>query len=185
MIRVILILCTLIPSGCARLPDTCATIFPRLSYCIQGTEGIEAFSVMQEVEYRSNDASGRFLVRLEVDQTAFRMALLTMLGQSLGSLSFEKNSEIGIIMPGGEKLFDILLPAAYVQLALWPREKILKGLQARSIDVQDSNGRRVLLNRNGKTIITIEYEGTIPPYDRLVLSSSEGHQVIITTLERD
>jgi hypothetical protein len=175
----------LIFGGCARLPDTCTTVFPRGSYCIQSTEGIEAFSALQEVEYRIKDASGRFLVRLEVDQTAFRMALLTMLGQSLGSLSYEKNSQIRIIAPGGEKYFDILMPAAYIQLALWPREKILKGLQAPSIDVRDSSGRRVLMTKTGDTIITIEYEGMVPPYDRLIMSSSEGRQVIITTLERD
>lgn len=180
-----LILCMLILGGCAKLPDTCTTVFPRTTYCIQGTEGIDAFSVLQEVEFKSNDSSGKFLIRLEVDQTAFRMALLTMLGQSLGSLSYEKNSEIRVIAPGGEKHFNILMPVAYVQLALWPREIILKGLQAQSIDVQESSRRRVFMNKKGNTIIAIEYEGTAPPYDRLVMSSSEGHKVIITTLERD
>ena len=184
MIR-ILLLYMLILGGCARLPDTCTTVFPRATYCIQGTEGVDAFSVLQEVEFKSNDSSGRFLIRLEVDQTAFRMALLTMLGQSLGSLSYEKNKEIRIVAPGGEKYFDILMPVAYVQLALWPKELILKGLQKQSIDVQESSGRRVLMNKKGNTIITIEYEGTGPSYNRLVMSSTEGHKVIITTLERD
>lgn len=183
--RGILILWMMILGGCARLPDTCTTVFPRETYCIQDTEGIDTFSVLQELEFKSKDSSGRFLVRLEVDQATFRMALLTMLGQSLGSISYENNGEIKIVAPGGEKHFDILMPAAYVQLALWPRQKILKGLQTQSIDVQESSGRRMLMNKKGNTIITIEYEGSAPPYSRLIMSSSEGHKVIITTLERD
>jgi hypothetical protein len=175
----------LIFGGCAKLPETCTTVFPWTQYCIQSTEGIKAFAVLQEVEFQRNNESERFLVRLEVDQDSFRLALLTTLGQSLGSLSIAKNRKTVVASPGVEGHFDMLMPAAYVQLALWPRAVILKGLQSRSIDVQEAGGRRVFKDKNGQTIILVEYEGSAPPYDRLIMSSADGHKVIITTLERD
>lgn len=183
--RGLLIACILLLGGCARLPDTCTTVLPRAAYCIQGVEGNDAFSVLQQVEFQGDGASGRFLVRLEVDKTAFRMALLTMLGQSLGSVRYGGSGDILIVVPGGEQQFDMLMPAAYVQWALWPKEQVAKGFPDRSLEVREESGRRVFLDRKGRTVMTIDYEGAAPAYNRLVVSSPEGRQAIITTLEKD
>jgi hypothetical protein len=153
---------------------------------MQDTSGIEPFSVLQELEIIRNDKSERFLVKLEVDQSSFRMAILTLLGQSLGSFTYANGNYTMIVMPGMEKQFSSLSPAALVQLALWPREKAQHGLEPVSIyEIEDGNGWRILKNKKGNTILRMDYEGKTPIYSRLTISSSDGTRVVITTLERD
>jgi hypothetical protein len=146
------------------------------------SEGPRLF-VTQEVLFQlPGDREERLLTSLENDADHLSIVASSPMGQTLFTLQLRQ----GIVTVDARvplpKEFDTRLLPALIQLANWPLEDLRKGLEA-DASLQEVDQIRSL-RRKGRIVLTLQREGTVPPYRKIVLElPSASMRAIITTLE--
>lgn len=146
--------------SCPRLPEG--------QYCLQSTTSIAPFAAQQKVDAYFGNRHETLLMEMEVDAAAMRLVGLTPFGQTLLQVEYD-NIAIRATLPDS-RLDPALIPAL-VQIALWPRETVQKGLTP-ELSIEDQTGFR-RIHRGDKTVVEITYEGKHPPYQAMHLRLPE------------
>ncbi len=146
------------------------------------SEGPKLF-VTQEVLFNlPGDREERLVTTLENDADHLSIVASSPMGQTLFTLQLKQGSfmlDARVPLP---KEFDPRLLPALIQLANWPLEDLRKGLQADATLQEEDQVRS--LRRKGRTILTLQREGPLPPYRRIILElPSASIRAVITTLE--
>jgi hypothetical protein len=151
-------------TGCVSLRATnCASLHPRVRYCLQSAEVVGDFAVLQRVDLTWNQRKETALVELETEVSDLTMAVLTPMGQKL--MQFKYVPPTMIPMGAVSNQVDPVLMAALVQLSIWPASSVSEGLSGQFEWKVGPNQRR--LSVGGQTVLDISYVGVLPDPDSI------------------
>lgn len=146
------------------------------------SEGPNLFTTQEVLFKWPGDREEILVTSLENNADHLSIVASTPMGQTLFTLQLRQGAvtlDARVPLP---KEFDPRLLPALIQFANWPLEDLRKGLAA-GTNLQEEGQVRIL-QRKGRTILTLRMEGAAPPYRRITLEiPSASIQAVITTLE--
>lgn len=157
--------CASAPPGCAHLPLASGSVPANVRYCLQPTTAAPTFVVQQSISLRVGERQETLLADLENNATGLVFTGLSPLGLTLFQASYD-NHAVRSAHPAEPRLPPELL-LAVLQLALWPKEAVQRGLEVNAMIEDQPTERRIMLN--DQLLLRVLHDGTAPPYRRLAI----------------
>ncbi|MCB5183727.1 DUF3261 domain-containing protein [Methylobacillus gramineus] len=177
--------CLLIASvlnACAPHDTQCAAIPGGGKYCLQNTALIPAFETQQQVDITFNGKHESMIASIENDAHGLDFVGLTLFGQKIMHLRYNNHDASALLSP--DKRLDPALMLALLQLALWPADAVMAGLDP-AMQLEESAQARHI-NRGGKVLMDIQYTDPAIPYRQLAISIPAAQMTLnITSLPEE
>lgn len=165
----------LLLSACAGDAGNCVRLSGGARYCLVDGPGPQ-FETEQAATVTYSGNTMHMLTRIRSGKDGLHFAGVTPLGQTLIQVSWENSVLHAQLPPGAPNRLDGALFVALLQLAVWPAERVREGLSDQ-LTLIEQNGRRIV-NDGDRTLLTISWEGTTLPYDRLRFEAPAARLVI-------
>lgn len=167
--------------GCADEPQ-CPGLPGGPVYCLQATDGVPPFHVLQDIRIRRGDLDERMIAQVEVDPGSMRLAGLTPMGQRIFDTRFDNRAATSDSIAGDR--FDPRVLLALVQLANWPLERVAQGF-ASEIRIEQTGFERRFL-RGEEVFLEIARTGRAPHYSTIEIRIPMAElTVTIETIDED
>ena len=173
--RILLMLIMLSLAACTNGNGNCPNLPGVGTYCI--VEGSwPDFETEEAATITYAGKPTQLITRTASGKDGVRFAGITPLGQTLVNVSLESGIIRASLPPGLEGRIDGALFIALLQIAVWPAEDVMRGLQ-KDLVLADSPGKRVI-RRGDSDLLTITWEGNTLPYQRMRFEAPEARLTI-------
>jgi len=157
--------CASAPPGCTRLPLASGNVPANIGYCLQSTASAPAFVVQQRITLRFGERQETLIADLENNAAGLIFTGLSPLGLTLFQASYDNHAVRSTHAAEPRLPPELLL--AVLQLALWPKEAVQRGLEVSAMIEDQLTERRITVN--DQLWMRVRHDGTPPPYRRLVI----------------
>lgn len=175
MKQLLVLMSALLLAACASDTGNCLRLSVGAKYCLVDGPAPE-FETEQAATITYSGNTMHMLTRIRSDKDGLHFAGVTPLGQTLLQVSWKNDVLHAQLPPGAADRLDGALFVALLQLAVWPAERVRDGLSDRLTLIEQS-GRRIISDGD-RTLLTISWEGTTLPYDRLRFEAPAAHLLI-------
>lgn len=175
MKQLLVLMSALLLAACAGDAGNCVRLSGGANYCLIDGPAPE-FETEQATTITYSGNTMHMITRIQSGKDGLHFAGVTPLGQTLLQVSWKNNVLHAQLPPGTADRLDGALFIALLQLAVWPAEHVREGLSDRLTLIEQS-GRRIVSDGD-RTLLTISWEGTTLPYDRLRFEASAAHLLI-------
>jgi hypothetical protein len=143
----------------------CAALIGGGRYCLQPTTARTPFEVQQKVEASLRGRRETLIVNIESDADGLRVIGLTPFGHKVLQVTYDNRAASAPTLP--DRRLSPTLLVALLQIALWPTDAVLAGLETPLTLEEGSNVRRIL---NGdEPTLSIEHSVGEPPWHKMRL----------------
>ena len=184
--RVILAICLLLLSACQqwRLPSAAGWVALDGGHfqLLDSWPGASQ-QLVQQLHWQDGQRQQQFLLTALLQADGYLLVALSPLGHELWRLQYSRGHQLSVFgMPPFDQPEFARRLLAEMQLALLEQPLLRGRLQGLSLQQQD--GLRRLLRRDGSVLLSIKQAGQLLPGSQIELSSA-GYQLQITTLQQE